>query len=305
MSPAPMRIPSSAKTTAAAGCMSANSGHRSGARSITSGSAVNARGTTSREREEDAAEGQAGRERPARTCAARRRRRRRRRRRLARRPTMTWPAIAIASSTSARKTKSWKAIWCAREGGRAERAQTALASTKPPSSAAVRTKSWRAHAHQRADAREVGRARTRAAARRRTRRPSPAARSPCPTPSRRGPSRSRRRTAARGRRWPRWRRRRSRAACAGRPCRAGSPGPRARSAPRQPERRDAQVARREVGDLAVAAERGDERPGQRRHAAASADPGAERQPQRLRRRAPRAPRPDRRRAGARPGPSSP
>ena len=29
------------------------------------------------------------------------------------RPTRTWPAIAIASSTSARKMNSWKAIWCA------------------------------------------------------------------------------------------------------------------------------------------------------------------------------------------------
>ena len=58
------------------------------------------------------------------------------------RPTITWPAMAMASSTSARKPKSWKAIWWAATVAAPMRAQTAVASTKHPSNAAVRTSSW-------------------------------------------------------------------------------------------------------------------------------------------------------------------
>ena len=55
------------------------------------------------------------------------------------RPTITWPAIAIASSTSARKTNSWNAIWCAPSEAGPMRASTAEATRKEPSSAVVRT----------------------------------------------------------------------------------------------------------------------------------------------------------------------
>ena len=55
---------------------------------------------------------------------------------------MTCPAMAIASSTSARKAKSWKAIWCAATVAGPIRAHIAVASTKHAYSAAVRTKSW-------------------------------------------------------------------------------------------------------------------------------------------------------------------
>ena len=56
------------------------------------------------------------------------------------RPTITCPAIAIASSTSARKTNSWKAIWCAASESSPTRASTAPATRKEPYSEAVRTK---------------------------------------------------------------------------------------------------------------------------------------------------------------------
>ena len=56
------------------------------------------------------------------------------------RPTITWPAIAIASRTKARKIQSWNAIWCAAREASPKRAITAPASVKAASSDAVRTK---------------------------------------------------------------------------------------------------------------------------------------------------------------------
>ena len=55
------------------------------------------------------------------------------------RPTMTCAAIATASSTSARKTNSWNAIWCAPSEAAPTRASTAEATRNAPSSAVVRT----------------------------------------------------------------------------------------------------------------------------------------------------------------------
>ena len=71
--------------------------------------------------------------------ARRRARARPRRPRPSVRPTMICAAMATASSTSARKTKSWKAIWWAASDGAPTRASTAEATRKEPSSAAVRT----------------------------------------------------------------------------------------------------------------------------------------------------------------------
>jgi hypothetical protein len=59
------------------------------------------------------------------------------------RPTITWPAIAIASRTKARKIQSWNAIWCAASDASPNRAITAPASVNALRSAAVRTKMWR------------------------------------------------------------------------------------------------------------------------------------------------------------------
>ena len=59
------------------------------------------------------------------------------------RPTSTWPAIAIASRTNARKIQSWKAIWCAASEASPNRAITAPASVNALSNAVVRTKMWR------------------------------------------------------------------------------------------------------------------------------------------------------------------
>ena len=52
---------------------------------------------------------------------------------------MICPAIASASSTSARKMNSWKTIWWAPSEGAPTRASTAEATRKEPSSAVVRT----------------------------------------------------------------------------------------------------------------------------------------------------------------------
>ena len=46
------------------------------------------------------------------------------------RPTSTCPAIAMASSTSARNTNSWNAIWCAPSESSPTRASTAPATRK-------------------------------------------------------------------------------------------------------------------------------------------------------------------------------
>ena len=52
---------------------------------------------------------------------------------------MICAAIASASSTSARKTNSWNAIWCAPRLAGPTRASTAEATRNAPSSAVVRT----------------------------------------------------------------------------------------------------------------------------------------------------------------------
>ena len=141
MSPAPIRIPSSANTAPLAGIISANSHQISCARSITAGSLVKARGIRSPKASSSTPNAApAATDQPIiRTAAAR-----------APeaspppsiRPTMTWPAMASASSTSARKTKSWKAIWCAPSDAGPTRASTAEATRKEPSSAVVRTAMW-------------------------------------------------------------------------------------------------------------------------------------------------------------------
>ena len=139
MSPAPIRIPSSAKTTAAGGHITQNSGHIALAWSRTSWSEVKAFGSTPLSTKSispmatpAASDHSIIRQAAARAPAAA----------LApsARPTSTWPAIAIASSVSARNPKSWKAIWWAASDGAPTRARTALASTKQASSEAVRTK---------------------------------------------------------------------------------------------------------------------------------------------------------------------
>ena len=114
MSPAPMRIPSSAKTTRGRPATSAqNSGHSV----VGLVDDVGVGGERARddvgEREQDAADDA----RPAASDSSIIRRAAAKASSASpapsARPTMTWPAIAIASSTSARKTKSWKAIWWA------------------------------------------------------------------------------------------------------------------------------------------------------------------------------------------------
>ena len=55
------------------------------------------------------------------------------------RPIITCPAIAIASSTSARNTHSWNAIWCAPSDAAPIRASTADPIRNEPVSAVVRT----------------------------------------------------------------------------------------------------------------------------------------------------------------------
>ena len=55
------------------------------------------------------------------------------------RPIITCPAIAIASSTSARNTHSWNAIWCAPSDAAPIRASTAEPIRNEPVSAVVRT----------------------------------------------------------------------------------------------------------------------------------------------------------------------
>ena len=121
------------------------------------------------------------------------------------RPTSTWPAIAIASSTSARKMNSWKAIWWAPSDAAPMRAQHGAGDDERD--AAAQPCGRRSAPPIRSERRSMPRRerrtaarRRRAAAARRTPRPSRAARSPCPAPSRPGPSRSRRRAAARARR---------------------------------------------------------------------------------------------------------
>ena len=53
---------------------------------------------------------------------------------------MICPAIATASSTSARKIQSWNAIWCAAIDASPKRVATAPARTKESMSAVVRMK---------------------------------------------------------------------------------------------------------------------------------------------------------------------
>ena len=53
---------------------------------------------------------------------------------------MIWPAIAIASSTSARNSQSWNEIWYAPSSASPKRATTAPASRNAQISAVVRAK---------------------------------------------------------------------------------------------------------------------------------------------------------------------
>jgi hypothetical protein len=140
VSPAPISTPSSAKTTAASGCMSASIGQIASARSITAGSEVNARGKVPASASSSAAKRQpatsdqpiaraATARAPAASSAP------------SPRPTSTCAAIAIASRTSAMKVKRFIAIWWAPSEASPIRAMTALAVAKATSSAAERTKS--------------------------------------------------------------------------------------------------------------------------------------------------------------------
>ena len=124
MSLAPMRMPSSAKTTPANGCIRANSGHTSCAWRSTAGSSVNASGSTPVSASSAApnaaptANDQPIIRRPAayaRSASPA----------PSIRPTITCAAIATASSTNARKTKIWNAIWCAPSAAAPTRASTA------------------------------------------------------------------------------------------------------------------------------------------------------------------------------------
>ena len=147
-----MRIPSSANTAPAAGISAANSGHIACARSITAvvggegvrqhvrqaraARAANSVPTTTDQPiiRTDAARAPSGSPAPS------------------IRPTSTCPAIAIASSTSARKMKSWNAIWCAPSDGAPTRASTAEATRNDASSARRAHRDLAADLHQRADA---------------------------------------------------------------------------------------------------------------------------------------------------------
>ena len=116
MSPAPMRIPSSANTTPLSGCMTMNSGQSASARSMTAGSSVNACGSRSRPRKSTRptrrlnASDQPMTRLPAATAPSTSPA-------PSMRPTSTCAAIATASSTSAMKMKMPKAIWCAASDG--------------------------------------------------------------------------------------------------------------------------------------------------------------------------------------------
>ena len=223
------------------------------------------------------------------------------------RPTSTCPAIASASSTSARKTKSWKTTWLAASAASLVRARTALATANASSSDPVRTTicaPMRVIGRMQVPDRAAGRAPARAAAATRRPRPCRAGRRPCPRPSRRARGPGRRRARARGRRSRALAitttiERRAQVADAAQPALPGEREQRARQA----DRRDAQVARRGVGDRAVAAEQVDDRRRERRRSA----PSARRRP-RARATAParrgRPPRSSaRRRGAARPAPS--
>ena len=120
MSPAPMRMPSSAKTDAAERPHQANSGHIACARSSTAGSLVNSAREHVAQREQDAADEEPGADRPLEHPPRRGDGAPPASPAPSARPTITWPAIAIASSTSARKMKSWKAIWWAPSDGCAD-----------------------------------------------------------------------------------------------------------------------------------------------------------------------------------------
>ncbi len=206
------------------------------------------------------------------------------------RPTMTWPAMAIASSTRARKPKSWKAIWWAATVAAPMRAHTAVASTKQPSSAAVRTKScapidtserMRARSGRREHAQQHGRERDPHPELRQHRAPGRAVEAPIEAVDEEQLEHD---VDDIGRHDDD--ERRAQVAHAAQPALAGQRHERHR----HPERGDAQVARRQVRDVALAAQRVDERLGQRRHDGGQRDPGREREPERLRARARRRPR---------------
>ena len=199
------------------------------------------------------------------------------------RPTMTCPAMAIASSTSARKPKSWKAIWWAATRRRADARAHGGGEHEAAQQRRRAHEELGADRHERADAREVGRARS--------------ARSSTAANAIAHPELREHRAPGRpveapveavdeqqlehdvddvGRHHDD--ERRAQVAHAAQPALARQRDERHRHA----ERGDAQVARRQVGDVAVAAERVHERLGQRRHHGGEDDPGGEREPERLR-----------------------
>ena len=156
-----MRIPSSAKTIAPTGCISANSGH-SVVRLVQDGVVAAERlGQQVADGQQRQREGDADQQRPADHPPRGGVRALRRPRAPSIRPTRICPAIAIASSTSARKMNSCIATWCAASAGSDSRASTALASVKAASSDAGAHEQVAADAHQRAQrlgARAQGRA---------------------------------------------------------------------------------------------------------------------------------------------------
>ena len=176
VSPAPMRIPSSANTAPLAGIISAKSHQISCACAITA--------VVARERaRDDVAEREQHERRTAaptttdqpiiRSDAARAPGRVAARR--ACRPTITCAAIASASSTSARNTNSWNAIWCAPSDGRADAREHGRGDEERAEQRGRAHRDLDADPHQRPDPRPAaGAASRRAAGPRRTRAPMPA-----------------------------------------------------------------------------------------------------------------------------------
>src|SRR4029079_16944786 len=136
---APIRIPSSANTAPLSGCTRANTGHRSAHWASTAASCVKTWGSTSRS-ESNAIENAIPRaiERTIiRTLASNARCGRPAPSSF---PTMIWPAIATASSTSARNSQSWNDTWYAPSSASPIRATTAPASRNAAIRAVVRRK---------------------------------------------------------------------------------------------------------------------------------------------------------------------
>ena len=180
-----MRIPSSAKTAPFSGCMSANSRPELvHARRAPGSSPVKTRGSTARRASSIARERPRRRPPRARSSARSPRTPRPRRPAPSSRPTITWPAIAIASSTSARKTRAGTRSGARRARRRRSAPARRSRRTNDAISAAVRTKMCRpitsSAPHQRRGAAAGRRRGARAERRRRTPAPIPACASTVP-----------------------------------------------------------------------------------------------------------------------------